>query len=224
MAAENLSPDFDEPPSTESDGAEVLLPVTTLAGRFAHRHGCTLAESHRELFRQSLYPAARWLRPLLSLVRGHFDVDERFIRAVGRATALTDVQTEVRHFADDQGHRGVLRGFFRLRVSVRRLRQIAREFLPETGVVVSGNSVAPFLSRSGAGSAADLPVTAPGWNGGERRVLPSRPLPKPAPAPADAETVRRLEAEVTRLKAQREILTQAVGIIARQSSDGHAAH
>jgi hypothetical protein len=221
-AAESLSPFA---PNDEMRGEALNLPATTLLARFAERAGLTVEQAELRLFREALYPEARWLGPLLRLRRGHFDPDWRFVRAAGRATTMDEFQVEVRHYSDDKAHRGWLRGRLRLRVSVRRLRRIARELLPasalargEARIPATNAALPPGAAASTVGDPSlRFRVLGSGWDGVERRRAPSIPLPRPSrPAPTD-ETVRRLEQEVAQLKEQREILKKAVGIIAQSN-------
>jgi hypothetical protein len=216
------------PPFARDDeirGGAVNLPVTTLLARFAARSGLTVEQAELRLFREALYPEARWLAPLLRLRRGHFDPDWRFVRAAGRATTMDEFQVEVRHYSDDKAHRGWLRGRLKLRVSVRRLRRLARELLP-AAATSRGEARTPGAPASVFPSAAAMAAESPvprfrvlgsGWDGVERRRAPSIPLPRPSRPQPTEEAVRRLEQEVAQLKEQREILKKAVGIMAQSS-------
>lgn len=104
----------------------------TLAEAYCRQHGLPAAAFERTLLRETLHPAARRVRFLLSLIPHHFEPDRRLLSYVGRLRRLEDLRYEEIDFKQDRANRGFLRGKLRLRVSTRRLRNVVERTLCET--------------------------------------------------------------------------------------------
>lgn len=87
------------------------------------------------LLRRALYPAARWLGPVLRFFYHDFlALDLSYIDAVGRMRRLRDLATESHEFSTHPGNRGFLRGTLRLRVSVGRMHDIVNTVMNDVVV------------------------------------------------------------------------------------------
>jgi hypothetical protein len=93
----------------------------TFAERFCVRHNIPFSQYRDAVLKQSLYPAARLLWPLLNMIPGHFMADREFISNVGSIKRLRDFDIEVFAYINDPNNRGFLRRGLKLRVSAARL-------------------------------------------------------------------------------------------------------
>jgi hypothetical protein len=84
-----------------------------------------------DLLRRCLPAQARLLAPMLRRVtRNFFDVDVVFLRAVGAVRTTTGMRNRIEDFRDDPRNRRWSRMQLNLRVSTRRLLDIADEIVP----------------------------------------------------------------------------------------------
>ena len=100
--------------------------MTTFCERFCSQFGVRPDRYERAVFRRSLYPMARVLRPLLALNRRYFDADRELIEGVGRITELAQFGNEAANFGLNPLNRSFVRRKLKLRVSVGRLRRLVR--------------------------------------------------------------------------------------------------
>jgi hypothetical protein len=105
--------------------------MATFAEKVCAKHGLCPEKYEKIVLRNSLYPAARLLRPVLVLKANYFAADHEFIRRVGRLTRLGGFEAEVQDFLYDPNNRGFLRRVFKLRASARRLRRMVRELMEQ---------------------------------------------------------------------------------------------
>ncbi len=204
-------------------GEALSLPAPTIGARYCILHGLTLNECAGRLFREALYPAARCFRAPLALLPRYFEADWSFVHGVARAGSMAQFDAEVQNFADDGGNRGVLRRVLKFRVSVRRLRRIARELLsaapPAPGndepLVAAIDLTAPVSPRPL--SARRRPEFRLLQSAARKPPPPSDPAPPPdRPAQFVSRPVRteaELHSELDRLKHEREALKTALRIM-----------
>jgi hypothetical protein len=77
------------------------------------------------LLSRTLYPAARFLRPLLTLLNhDYFAADHSYIDSVGRIRRLRELANESHEFAQHPANRSFLRSTLRLRISVGRMHDL----------------------------------------------------------------------------------------------------
>jgi len=111
--------------------------VRTFEEQYCAKHGIPPEQFVEAVFRRTLYPAGRLLRPLLALDSGYFTADRNFIKGVGRITRFRDFEGEARDYLIHPENQGFLRRVLRLRVSVYRVLRIVRSVMRE-------DSKAPF--------------------------------------------------------------------------------
>jgi hypothetical protein len=101
---------------------------------FCERFHCRTAEFDERAFRKCLYWHARVLAPLLRWLRpGFFDKDLKFIRYLGAATDWDEAKVDINNFClVNNGKPAWGRRDFRLRVSGRKARRLARQLFPVT--------------------------------------------------------------------------------------------
>lgn len=111
----------------------------TFAELYCARHGIAPDAYQQTVFRRALYPHARpfvWLLTLLE--RDYFAADLDLVRAAGLARKLGEYVNDSEEFVHHPANRGAMRRFFRLLVSVRRLRTLLR-----TTLAVADRSTSP---------------------------------------------------------------------------------
>ena len=116
--------------------------VRTFEERFCALHGVSPEKYRDTVLRLTLYPAARWLRPLLALKPGYFAPDRAFVLGVGRMSRFSEFDAEVRDYLVDPENRGFLRRVLKLRVSAYRMLCLVRSTLRE-GPAEPGEARAP---------------------------------------------------------------------------------
>jgi hypothetical protein len=104
------------------------IPGKTWEEVFAARHGCKPAQFSQRIFWRTLHFHALFPAPLL-LLGGHFRADFNLIATCGRARSLGAVVEELYTFRHDPRNTGWLRSRARIRISTRKLLQIARNDL-----------------------------------------------------------------------------------------------
>jgi len=126
---------------------------------FCEAHGCSAEQFRRKVFWRTLTWRGRLLAPFLGGSTGqHFGPDRSLIAGVSRATDMAQIRTEIRDYFEDSLNRGWLRQVADVRVSTRRVRNLARRYLPES----ASGSLPPT---------AEVESRAP--TGEERRKAPS---------------------------------------------------
>lgn len=104
------------------------------ATRFCRQNQIPATSYRAVLLRRSLYPAARWLRPLLKLVdRDHFSADLELIDNLGTLTRGREFLAEAHEFNHHPANRSFLRATLRLRVSIGRIQDIFHDTLDLDG-------------------------------------------------------------------------------------------
>lgn len=99
---------------------------------FRERHRCSAAEFRRHVFWHSLHPHAVPLAPLL-LVGAHFTPDRKLITGCAQARSMRALVEEVNSFLRDPVNGHWLRRRCSVRLSTRRLRKLAKDYLPGSG-------------------------------------------------------------------------------------------
>jgi hypothetical protein len=108
--------------------------VKTFEELFCEANKCTPAEFPRRVFWKCLYRHAVPLAPLLLVVwPKYFAPDKQLIMDVRRADKMNHVWEEVRQYFADSVGRPWLRRKGNVRISARRLINLAREYLPSSG-------------------------------------------------------------------------------------------
>lgn len=117
---------------------------------FCEAHRCSPDEFRKKVFWRSL----PWWAKLLALFVGgyggaHFGPDREFIAGVGRASDMAHVRMEIREYFDDPLNRGWLRQVANVRASTRKVRKLARRYLPDSSTALlspkeAAGSDAPF--------------------------------------------------------------------------------
>lgn len=103
----------------------------TFSETYCARHGVDAAEFERRLFREGLYPHARWVLGLLRLAGSdYFSPDREFIRAVGQLRSRRMLRAEIDEFHTHPRNRGFCRIALRLRVSTTRVRRLVEADWP----------------------------------------------------------------------------------------------
>lgn len=102
---------------------------SSFAEKFCVQRGLDRKKYLDAVLQESLYPMARWLRPVLALRFGYFEGDREFISGVGLLTRSRDFDAEAADFLDHPSNRWFPRRVLKLRVSTYRLRRIVREIL-----------------------------------------------------------------------------------------------
>ena len=123
--------------------------MRTFRELYCEKHRCTEQQFVRQLFWKALYPHALPFAPLLLLIRGdYFIADRSLIASVANAVTMHRVREEVRDYFWDSNNRGWLRRVANIRISGQRVKDIARNYLPESTpgkyVEVGRGSGAPF--------------------------------------------------------------------------------
>lgn len=82
------------------------------------------------LLSRTLYPTARLLRPILTLLNhDYFAADLSYIDGVGRIRRLRELANESYEFNQHPDNRGLLRSTLRLRVSVGRMHDLVHSVM-----------------------------------------------------------------------------------------------
>ena len=102
--------------------------MSTFAEMYCARIGCAPREFNRKVFWRTLHWHAVPLAPLL-LHGDHFASDHGLIDACGRATRMQQIYKEIDDHHYHPQNSGWLRRFAHIRVSTRRLRQLAERYL-----------------------------------------------------------------------------------------------
>jgi len=105
--------------------------MPTFAESYCARTGCPPEKFRRRILWRTLHWHALPFAPLL-LLGGYFESDYSLISACGRASRMREIFDETRDFPYHPQNSSWLHRHANLRVSTRRLRQLAAPFLAET--------------------------------------------------------------------------------------------
>lgn len=109
---------------------------------YCERHRLPPEKFCRHVFWRCLYPHARFFVPFVFIFnRRFFAPDNALIQCAARALTMKSVREDVRDFYWDSNNRGWLRETLRIRVSGQRVKDLARQYVPE------GESAIPFPPR-----------------------------------------------------------------------------
>lgn len=116
--------------------------MPTFQELYCAKNQCTPEQFHKRVFHHCLYPHARPIAPLIRFLSyDFFAADRTLLLSVADAVSMRRVREEVRDYFWDSNNRGWMREALRIRVSGQRLKDLAREYLPES------TSVPPFPPR-----------------------------------------------------------------------------
>ena len=103
---------------------------------FCERFNCPLSEYEERAFWKCLYWHARFLAPVIRLVKPDFFTEDfKYIRYLGDSTRLREVMEDRRNFHDaNRGNPIFLRMTFRIRVSGRKASRLAGRLFSEARV------------------------------------------------------------------------------------------
>jgi hypothetical protein len=108
--------------------------MRTLEEIFCERHGCSRADFSRKVFWKCLHRHALPVAPfILAVYPSYFEADQELITEIRRAKRMNEVWEEVRQYFVSPKYEGWLRRRASIRLSARRLIELAREYLPPTG-------------------------------------------------------------------------------------------
>jgi len=95
------------------------------AEKFCREHKIPATRYRAVLLRRTLYPAARWLAPVLRFINPEFfAADHEYLDSIGRLRRLRDLPHETHAFNHHPDNRSFLRRSLRLRVSAGRMQDI----------------------------------------------------------------------------------------------------
>lgn len=100
---------------------------------FRERHRCSAMEFRRRVFWHSLHPHAVPLAPLF-LVSAHFTPERALISGCAQARSMRALLEELDSYLRDPANGHWLRRRCGLRLSTRRLRKLAKDYLPGAGL------------------------------------------------------------------------------------------
>lgn len=104
------------------------------SGQFCRHFKIPAGHYRAAVLNRTLYPPARWLRPVLSLIdRNYFSVENDYIDGVGRIHRARELTNESHEFSHHPVNRRFLRRTLRLRVSVGRMRTLVNHVMRATG-------------------------------------------------------------------------------------------
>jgi hypothetical protein len=201
-----------------------LMPNVTFAAKFCFDRGLPIGDFAEKVFQACLYPHARQLVTFLRLIPGFFDVDMEFIQQAGRLSTKKQLEELILDFTDDRRNRRKLRSTLNIRISARKMRQVASPYLQDQE---SPNAFAHRSTSDPTGSANSHSRHAP--SAFVRRLsdddqestknISSRPTAsKTLRKKLDAQVeITLLQEEVARLIEQRDVLKNAMGIICEPS-------
>ena len=112
---------------------------------YCERHNCTPRQFQRKLFARGMYLHARPFALFIRLVNARFfAADDSLVRSVAQATTMRAVREEVRDYFWDSENRNWLRQVLKIRVSGQRIKNLAREYLPESELSFHATLPAPI--------------------------------------------------------------------------------
>ncbi|MDR1284456.1 MAG: hypothetical protein LBK99_27135 [Opitutaceae bacterium] len=105
-------------------------PTRTFAELYCEQRGIPAEKFEPVIFRRALYPHARCLHRLISILApDYFAADHDIVRATGRLRRVRDFAVETAEFTCHPANTGSLRRTFRVRLSTGRLRALLRQTL-----------------------------------------------------------------------------------------------
>jgi len=108
--------------------------LSTFEDKFCQAHRCKAEDFERRLFWRCLHRHALVVAPLFLLFnREYFSLDRELIREVRKAEKMNEVWEEIREYFVSPKYQGWMRKRANVRISARRLINLAREHLPSTG-------------------------------------------------------------------------------------------
>lgn len=130
----------------------------TVSQDFCQRQGIAPERFEATAFRSALYPHARLLCGIVGLLQADFfSIDRELVRVAGRTSSSREFRLEEREFHSHPENSGVLRRYFLLRLSTRRLHQLL--FPSGSRRTTSAPPMAPIAGR--------VPPTALGTKGSQ---------------------------------------------------------
>lgn len=94
---------------------------------FCARHGVAPEHCEHEIFRRTLYPWARLVAPILTLLNPqHFVPDYEFVQRTAKLRSRGKLQGEIVNFLEHPWNAGFGRKVLRLRISTRRMKQLVQ--------------------------------------------------------------------------------------------------
>ena len=120
-----------------SGARDAKFSVRNFEEKFCAIHGIAPENYVDAMLQRTLYPAARWLRPVLAWRPSYFTADRNFIQGVGRISRFSDFEAEVKDYLHDPQNRGIMRRGLKLRVSAYCMLRVVR-------TVLRDYSLAPF--------------------------------------------------------------------------------
>ena len=202
-----------------------LMPNVTFAAKFCFDRALPIGDFTEEVFQACLYPHARQLVNFLGLIPRFFEVDMEFISHAGRLSTTKQLEELILDFTDDRRNRGVLRSSLNLRISARKMRQIASPYLQDQERPIEmamRPSTKPTGSANNYAGHATSPLmrSLPGAGPETTTSISNRPNAlKSSRKKLDAQVeIALLQEEVARLIEQRDVLKSAMGIICEPSA------
>ena len=111
---------------------EPVPPFADFAQKYCLRLGVAREDFVDVMLARTLYPHARWLRPVLGTLNPNFFAADRdFLAGIGRLWRRRDFVIEEKDFRHNPANHGFLRRALRLRVSVRRTRSLVNALLAD---------------------------------------------------------------------------------------------
>jgi hypothetical protein len=108
--------------------------MKTFEEKFCEVSGCSREDFSRKIFWKCLHRHALLLAPIILVFRSdYFAPDRELIAHLRRAEKMNDVWEEVRQYFVSPKYHGWLRRRANIRISARRLIELARDYLPATG-------------------------------------------------------------------------------------------
>jgi hypothetical protein len=108
--------------------------MNTFEERYCEANKCSPEEFSRKIFWKCLHRHALPLAPIILVLNPrYFDADWELIREIRRAERMNQVWEEVREYFMNPKHVGWLRRKANIRLSARRVINLAREYLPTAG-------------------------------------------------------------------------------------------
>jgi len=108
--------------------------MKTFEESYCQATGCSVEEFPRKIFWKCLHRHALPVAPVILLFNSdYFSLDRELIAEVRKAQKMNEVWEEVRQYFVSPKHEGILRRKANVRISARRLINIARSHLPSSG-------------------------------------------------------------------------------------------
>jgi hypothetical protein len=130
-------------------------PSRTFEELYCEQRGIPAEKFEPLIFRRALYPHARCLHRLITLLApDYFAADHDIVRATGRLRRVRDFRVEAAEFTCHPANTGSLRRTFRVRLSTGRLRALLRQTLhPAHPEADDTRTMPPFVATTPTTSA-----------------------------------------------------------------------